>query len=216
MTILIILFKIFLLTQHPFTLQEGDLLFQDVDCGPFCEAVEKVTEGYQGADLSHVGMVIKTETEELQVIEATTKGVILTTISVFLEKSLDENGKPKVLVGRMKEVYRSLIPQAKRYAKALLGKKYDTVFDINNDTYYCSELVYEAFKNANGDEPIFKLFPMTFVDPDTEKTFGIWVDYYLELGADIPEGELGLNPGGMSRSEKLDIIYNYQKGNSRR
>jgi len=26
-----------------FKLQSGDLLFQDGDCGPFCEAIEKVT-----------------------------------------------------------------------------------------------------------------------------------------------------------------------------
>ncbi len=215
MTIIALLFKIILFTQNSFALQEGDLLFQDVDCGPFCEAIEKVTEGYQGADLSHVGMVVKIETEELRVIEATTKGVILTPIEVFLAKSLDENGKPKVLVGRMKDKYKPLIPLAKQHAQSLLGKKYDNIFDINNDTYYCSELVYEAFKNANEDEPIFKLYPMTFVDPDTEETFGIWVDYYLELGVNIPEGELGLNPGGISRSDKLDIIYNYQAENGK-
>jgi uncharacterized protein YycO len=212
MTLLSLLFKILFLTQHTFSLQEGDLLFQDVDCGPFCEAIEKVTEGYQGSDLSHIGMVIKIENEELHVIEATTKGVVLTSIDGFLAKSLDEKGKPKVLVGRMKDKFKPLISQAKKHAKSLLGKEYDDIFDINNDTYYCSELIYEAFKNANGDEPIFKLYPMTFVDPETEETFGIWVDYYLELGISIPEGELGLNPGGISRSDKLDIIYNYQTG----
>ena len=28
---------------------------------------------------------------------------------------------------------------------------------------------------------------------------------------EIPEGELGLNPGGMSRSEGLNIIYMFEK-----
>lgn len=212
MTIFALLIKIFLFTQHPFVLQEGDLLFQDVDCGPFCDAIEKVTVGFQGADLSHVGIVIINESGEWQVIEATTKGVIVTPISGFLEKSLDKNGKPKVLVGRMKEEYKYLIPEAKKYAQQLLGKNYDDVFDVSNDSYYCSELVYEAFKFANGDVPIFILYPMTFVDPDTKQTFGIWADYYRNLGVQIPEGELGLNPGGISRSDKLDIVYDYQKG----
>lgn len=211
MKIFILLLEILFFVQQPFAYQEGDLLFQDVDCGPFCEAIEKVTEGYDGADLSHVGIVINHKPDGLQIIEATTKGVILTPIKVFLDKSLDENGQSKVLVGRMKERYRSLIPQAKKHAVKLLGKKYDDVFDIKNDTYYCSELVYESFKIANGNEPIFKLYPMTFIDPDTKQTFGIWVDYYKKLEEDIPEGKPGLNPGVMSRSDKLEIIYDYRK-----
>ena len=210
MTILSLLLKIVLCSQQTFALQEGDLLFQDVNCGPFCDAIEKVTEGYQGANLSHVGMAIITENGKMQIIEATTNGVILTEVSVFLDKSLDINGNPNVLVGRMNEKFRFLIPQAKKHAQSLLGKKYDDVFDVNNDTYYCSELVYEAFKSANGDIPIFNLNPMTFVDPDTNETFGIWVDYYRKLGVRIPEGEPGLNPGGMSRSEKLNIVYDYK------
>ena len=40
-----------------FVLQPGDLLFQDLDCGPFCDAIEKATKGYQGTNLSHVGVV---------------------------------------------------------------------------------------------------------------------------------------------------------------
>ena len=38
-----------------------------------------------------------------------------------------------------------------------------------------------------------------------------WVEYYKELNHEIPEGELGLNPGGMSRSEGIDIIYMFEK-----
>ena len=33
----------------------------------------------------------------------------------------------------------------------------------------------------------------------------------LELNATIPEGELGLNPGGMSQSDKIDIIHTFKK-----
>ncbi|MHC4724324.1 MAG: hypothetical protein ACYS9V_08765 [Planctomycetota bacterium] len=37
--------------------KEGDLLFQDLDCGPLCDAIEKVTTGYQGSNFSHVGIL---------------------------------------------------------------------------------------------------------------------------------------------------------------
>lgn len=203
------IFYILQIITSSFSLQEGDLLFQDSDCGSFCDAIEKVTQGYQGANLSHVGMVICIEDNILQVIEATTNGVVLTSIDTFLNRSFDVNGNSKVIVGRMKEKYRSLIPAAVAHSKNLLGKTYDYVFDITNDTYYCSELVHDAYKKANGGEAIFKLYPMTFIDPDTQKTFGIWTDYYNELGEVIPEGAPGLNPGGISRSPYIEIVHKY-------
>src|SRR5690606_33541630 len=49
----------------------------------------------------------------------------------------------------------------------------------------------------------------TFNDPDTGQPFPAWVEYYRDLGIPIPEGEPGLNPGGMSRSPHLDIVYAY-------
>ena len=41
-----------------FELQEGDLLFQDGDCGDFCAAIEAVTDGVNDWEFSHVGLVI--------------------------------------------------------------------------------------------------------------------------------------------------------------
>ena len=37
--------------------QTGDLLFQDMDCGPMCDAIEAVTQGAEGAKFSHIGIV---------------------------------------------------------------------------------------------------------------------------------------------------------------
>ena len=192
-----------------FQVQEGDLLFQDSDCGPFCVAIEKVTNGYEGANLSHIGMVIQSSDGSFQVIEAITDGVVITSMENFLQRSMDENGNPKVIVGRLKNHHKEIIPDAIHYAKRLLGKHYDTIFDINNDQYYCSELIYESFKFANDGTPIFHLYPMTFVDPDTKSSFDIWVDYYNKLGVEIPEGELGLNPGGISLSDQIKIVHTY-------
>lgn len=191
-----------------FNLQHGDLLFQDSDCGAFCDAIEKVTKGYNGANFSHVGMVILSD-DGPQVIEATTAGVVLTDLKDFLSRSFDANGNSKVIVGRVNDSYAKLIPQATQHAQSLLGKKYDHVFDIKNDTYYCSELIYEAFKHANDGESLFRLFPMTFIDPDTQETFGIWTKYYRDLGVAIPEGEFGLNPGGISLSDEIEIVHMY-------
>jgi hypothetical protein len=47
---------------------------------------------------------------------------------------------------------------------------------------------------------------MTFKDPNTHAFFPAWVDYYQQLKQDIPEGKPGINPGLISRSNKIQII----------
>lgn len=194
-----------------FDLQAGDLLFQDGDCGSFCEAIEKVTYGVDGARLSHVGMVVPFGSNALAVIEAVEKGVKITPTGEFFNRSMDGTDASKVLVGRLKKEKQSLIPQAIRVAQSKVGIAYDSTFNMLNDSYYCSELLYTAFMEANGGQPVFELQKMTFKDPDTKATFPVWETYFNDLGIAIPEDEPGLNPGGMSRSPYIDIVYAYGK-----
>ncbi len=180
-------------------LREGDLIFQELDCGPMCTAIETVTEGVNGRDFSHCAMVIE-EHDSLKVIEAIGAGVQITSMSDFLQRS------NKVLAARLKTSDKGVISRAVKYSKTLLGKPYDYVFLLNNDQYYCSELLYESFKVANHGKPVFELEPMTFVDPKTKTYYPVWVDYYHALHIRIPEGKPGLNPGSISRSEKLELL----------
>jgi hypothetical protein len=192
-----------------FTLQEGDLLFQDLDCGPLCDAIEKVTTGYNGAKFTHVGIVAKDSNDSFVVIEAVSSGVRATPLKDFLNKSFDTDNRPKVAVGRLKPAFARLIPSAIKNASALKGKPYDKGFVINNDAYYCSELVYEAFLRANDNKPVFTLQPMTFKDPDTGVIFPPWQEYFARLNIPVPQGRPGINPGGISRSPVLNIVYLY-------
>ena len=192
-------------------IRPGDLLFKDVDCGPMCDAIEKVTTGYEGANLSHVGIAAEDENGKIIVLEAVSAGVRAADLQTFLNKSRDANNRPKVMVGRLKEPYRRLIPAAIKEANALKGKPYDKGFVIDNDAYYCSELIYEIFRRANGGEPVFMLEPMTFKDPKTGQTLPAWQEYYSKLGVEIPEGKPGINPGGISRSEALTIVYSFNR-----
>ena len=50
---------------------------------------------------------------------------------------------------------------------------------------------------------------MTFIDPITNNTMNLWQEYYNELETKIPEGEPGINPGIMSISENIKIVYKY-------
>ena len=71
----------------------------------------------------------------------------------------DKNQNPKVIVGRLNDEYKHTIPTAVQFAKKQIGVDYDEIFILNNDKYYCSELIYEAFAK----DSIFQLKPMTFL-----------------------------------------------------
>lgn len=182
--------------------QAGDILLQDLDCGDACNAIESVTEGANGWDFSHCGIVVEKE-GKLWVVEAygAVQEVLLDS---FLQRNVDSEGKPKVLIGRPKD--KELAKQSAELVSSYLGKGYDDAFTLGDDKYYCSELVYECFKKANDDKEYFPLNVMTFKTPGTDSIMPFWVAYYKELNQPVPEGAKGINPGAISRSDKLELI----------
>jgi len=72
-------------------------------------------------------------------------------------------------------------------------------------------VIYQGFQSSDSTQNLFAINPMTFNEPNSNNPFVHWVSYYEELNAVIPEGELGLNPGGMSQSDKIDIIHTFKK-----
>ncbi len=191
-------------SEQKFSLQEGDLLFQDLDSSPLCDAIELVTPGYKGANFSHIGLVVK-HNDTLKVLEAIPPKVIATPIYDFINRSFDKNNKPKVIVGRLKKEHQHSIKEAVLFAKKQIGLPYDDVFLMNNNSYYCSELIYEAFEK----DSIFELKPMTFLHPNTKDTLTTWKDYYSEIGNEIPQNEVGINPGIMSLSKGIEMVHFY-------
>ena len=138
-------------------------------------------------------------------MEAIPEKVTTTRIDTFLMRSSDNNNNPKVIVGRLKNEYKNTISKAIEFANKQIGVNYDEVFILDNDKYYCSELIYEAFS----EDSIFQLHPMTFLHPESKDTLETWKDYYAELGVEIPQNKLGINPGIMSLSDKIEIIHFY-------
>lgn len=183
-------------------LKEGDLIFQDLDCGPLCDAIEAVTEGYQGKDFSHVGIVVIIN-NELRVVEAIGAKVQSNSIDSFFMRSPNPD---KYLAMRLIPEYQNRIPKACAYAISTIGKPYDDRFIMNNDSLYCSELIFHAFEQKNED--LFALQPMTYKDPSSNHFFKAWIEYYKTLHSFIPEGLMGINPGLISRSPYLVVIPN--------
>jgi hypothetical protein len=186
-------------------LQEGDLLFQDLNCGELCDAIESVTEGVNGKDFSHCGVVVNIN-GTLMVAEAISEKVQFNSLQNFFSRSGDTIEIENITVGRLKTPYESLIPKVISNIKEIVGQPYDDVFLLNNGKWYCSELIYETFKNANNQNDFFELEPMTFKSPINKSFIPAWVGYYKDLGQEIPEGELGTNPGLISRSDKIEIV----------
>jgi hypothetical protein len=196
---------VFVLTLFAFTAraqqyQTGDLLFQNLDCGGLCDAIETVTQGYNGQQFSHIGLVYM-RNDSVYIIEAIGKEVQLTPIQQFKNRS-----KHLLVHARLEKNNIKLVPKAIQFALAQLGKPYDEPFLYNNGKYYCSELIYDAFAFANNGKPFFRLEPMTFKQPHDSSFFPVWIDYYKQLNMEIPEGKPGINPGGISRSDKIIFL----------
>ncbi|MTG96862.1 MULTISPECIES: YiiX/YebB-like N1pC/P60 family cysteine hydrolase [Myroides] len=181
-------------------LKEGDLIFQNLNCGPLCDAINEVTFGYNDNNFNHIGMVINHE-GKLQVIEATHPEVCITPLDEFLDKSPNPSH-----LGRINKKYRKLIEKAKEFSLQQVGVPYDENYLLDNGKYYCSELLYDAFKYANNGKSFFYLFAMTYKSKHTEEFFPVWVEYFENLNQPIPEGLPGLNPAGMSYFQHLTML----------
>ena len=181
-------------------LKNGDLLFININCGGMCDAINAVTQGYKNNDFNHMGLVVKTAKNEYYVYEAIGSAVVKTPLKDFLAYT-----KKPVYVGTLKRKYVYLLSKAIPFCEGQLGVPYDDDFLYDNGKYYCSELIYDAFKFANNNKPFFKLFPMTYKEPKSDNFFPVWTEHFAKRGIEIPEGKLGCNPGGMSLDKKITL-----------
>lgn len=181
-------------------LKSGDLLFININCGGMCDAINAVTQGYKNNDFNHMGLVVATAKNEFYVYEAIGNAVVKTPLKDFLAYT----NKP-VYVGSLKKKYRYYAAKAIEFCETQLGVPYDDDFLYDNGKYYCSELIYDAFKYANNNKPFFKLFPMTYKEPSSNNYFPVWVEHFKNRNIEIPEGKPGCNPGGMSLDKKIRL-----------
>ncbi len=185
------------------------MLYVDLDCGPLCESITGVTTGYKNAQVSHVGLLMYSEElsseHPWRIIEAIGDRVQDTSLEDFFSRSpKDRNDKEKIMVGRIKEINPVKISKAIDYSIRQLGKPYDSAFELGEDAFYCSELIYFAF-----DQEYFSLNPMSFKYPYKTQVHDGWNAYFEALNIEAPEGEMGINPGAMSRHSDQEIIAIY-------
>lgn len=198
--IILFLFSSISLFAQKTDLKNGDLLFININCGEMCDAINAVTDGYKGNDFNHMGMVVLDNHKNIFVYEAIGNAVVKTPLKTFLAYTQKE-----IYIGTLKKKFLHLIPQALKFCETQLGVPYDDDFIYNNGKYYCSELIYDAFLQANNKEAFFQLEPMTYKEPGSNDYFPVWINHFNERKIEIPENKLGCNPGGMSKNRNINL-----------
>ncbi|MBL7880729.1 MAG: hypothetical protein JNN23_12890 [Chryseobacterium gambrini] len=181
-------------------LKNGDLLFVTAKETGLSGAINNVTQKQENASFDHIGIVEKGK-DGIFVLHAAPKGGSQKQEMKDFLKDQSEEGQ-RVIVYRLKSEYQKSIPSALEKANSMLGKPYNFNYILDENSYYCSDFIERAFR----EDHIFKLEPMTFIDPKTGKTNAFWKEFYQKKNLKVPEGELGCNPNGLAASQKLERV----------
>jgi hypothetical protein len=186
-------------TQH-MNIQTGDILFCSYQTDGLSNAINEVTQTEKATNYSHMALVELVGTDTFVIHASLKRGVVKETLNKFLQ--VDQ--ATVVDNYRLVDSLQFSVPTAILQANKWVGLPYNAHYIMNDTSYYCSQLVFEAFKANN----IFSLEPMTFKNPATDEFNEGWIKYYDSLGIEIPEGEPGCNPNGLAVSKNLKFVGN--------
>lgn len=181
-------------------LKNGDLLFVTSRQEGLSGAINNVTQRHENANFDHIGILEK-EDNHYYVLHAAPRGGSQKQLLKKFVKDQYQN-QQSIVVYRLKPNYQNAIPSAIAVARSMLGKPYNFDYILSENSYYCSDYIERAFR----EKGIFKLEPMTFVDPKTGQVNSFWKDFYDKKNLDVPEGKPGCNPNGLAASDKLERI----------
>lgn len=184
--------------------KEGFLLFQRLECGSLCAAIQAVTPSYQNIGFNHAAIVSK-KGDSLGVVEAIGNRVQWTPLHQFLNRRAGSE-PAKVMVGIPAGPWRRAARKAARLAQTYLERPYDVKYLPDSINMYCTEVIYFSFQAVLGDRSPFGLQPMSFKNKSSGKTDFGWEQYYRDLGMEVPEGVPGCNPGQYSLLPELKMV----------
>jgi len=196
---------------NTFEIKQGDLLFQNTGTGEIDNAIKDVTATSFSKNYSHVGMAMQKD-EKWFVVEAIPKeGICQTPLIQFLNRNKNKFNKSQTTVARLDSYYQPYISKAIEYGIERMNTPYDEILLWDDDSYYCSELVYKMFSSQDlpTDSIPFLTHPMTFND-STGNPMTSWETYYRKLNQPIPEGIEGTNPNLMASSPRIKFVHDYE------
>ena len=118
------------------------MYFQSLPRSPLIDAIEGAT----ASPYSHCG-ILHWNGSGWEVLEAV-QSVTSTPLAEWIARSRDGN----YAVFRLTKEHQAKIGQFIRAARSYEGRPYDIRYDFDDDSIYCSELVYKAFRTATGEE----------------------------------------------------------------
>jgi len=184
--------------------KEGTLLFQRLECGSLCAAIQSVTPSYQNLGFNHAALVCR-KGDSLGVVEAIGDRVQWTALQEFLNRRAGNEPAP-VMAGIFRPGLQKQAKEAARKSLSYIGRPYDVKYLPDSANMYCTEVIYFSFRAVMGDASPFEMQPMTFVNKKEGKTDRGWEEYYKKLDMDVPEGVPGCNPGQYSLLSDLRIV----------
>ncbi|MCB0271803.1 MAG: hypothetical protein KDD46_02180 [Bdellovibrionales bacterium] len=196
-----------LLTPLEKALQDGDLLFVNLDCGKLCDAIEDVTLRQfhtNEPSLSHVAISFYDKKMKSWFVFEAWDGVEKTPLSTFLDRT---KATKETLWVKRAALKKRETKRIKKWIENRVGVAYDEAFILHNNAYYCSELITDAFQ-AVQKEPIFGYLPMYFGDVGNpkDKSASIWIAYFKEKNLKIPQNEPGASPLSLFLNAALETV----------
>ncbi len=187
-----------------FSTQPGDLVFQQRARGDAGLAISRVFKGVNDWHVNHVALCVGDDL----LVEAVEPCVQQIALPDFVQQAeVPQDTKPTTFVCRLNVQYQHLIADAVSFTLTQQGLPYNHDFSVGGNSWYCSELVLEAFREANQGDYLFLPTPMSFHDTETGRIIPWWLDYFEALGKPVPEGAPGSHPALLSRSEYLKVVH---------
>jgi uncharacterized protein YycO len=175
--------------------RNGDIVFQDLKTAS-SEAIKAATE----SPYSHCG-IVKQKGDGFVVIEAV--GPVR---EIDLESWIAD-GDGHFSAFRLKE--NAELGKAITVAEHFLGLPYDHVYAWGDDEFYCSELVYKAYRRGCGislcEPKQVDAYSLGLIDKRTRESLD---STFLQQRV--------VAPGDLARSEMLELIYSNMENTGKR
>ncbi len=175
-----------------YTPREGDILFQSLPNSPLIDAIE----GASKSPYSHCGIVSLVDGKWI-VYQAIGK-VQATPINEFILQARDK----KMDAYRFDDDHEKHIAEVISKVKNYLDRPYDFRYRMDDETIYCSELIYKAFRDATNGKELGELTRLGDLDWQPHEE----VITFLEQGP-VPLDRMMITPKHLSEANQLECVY---------